>query len=56
MQELKYYTVTEAMEILKVTRVSIYNYIKSGKLKGSKVAEKWLFTEQQIKDFINGKY
>ena len=54
MQELKYYTVNEVMDILKVTRLTIYNYLKSGKLKGNKVAGKWLFTEEQIKEFVKG--
>ncbi len=55
MTNLKYYTVEEVMEILKVTRATIYNYIKSGKLEGNKVSRKWLFTEEQIKNFVEGK-
>jgi excisionase family DNA binding protein len=55
MTNLKYYTVNEVMEILKVTRLTVYNYVKDGRLKGNKVANKWLFTEEQIKDCIEGK-
>ena len=53
--ELKYYTVEEVTELLKVTKVTLYSHIKSGKLVGKKVGRKWIFTEQQIKDFAELK-
>lgn len=52
---LKVYKVEDIMELLGVTRRTIYNYISNGKLKGNKVAGKWIFTEEQVKAFIEGK-
>lgn len=53
MEDFKFYTVNEIMEILKCTRVTIYNNLKSGKLKGKKVTGKWLFTKEDIDNFVN---
>ena len=55
MSELKFYTLTEVAEKLQVTRRTLYNYIKDGKLKANKVVSKWIVTEEQLKDFIEGK-
>ena len=42
MEEIKVYTLTEAVDILKVTRRTLYNYIKSGQLKAVKMGSKVL--------------
>lgn len=55
MGDIKVYTVDDIMELLQVTRITIYNYIKSGKLKGNKIAGKWIFTDEQVRNFIEGK-
>lgn len=49
------YRVEDLMEMLKVTRRTIYNYIDNGDLEGRKIAGKWIFTEEQVRDFIEGK-
>ena len=55
MQELtqEYYTLPEAMELLHVSRRSVYNYISSGKLKATKTASgTWRISALAILDFL----
>ncbi len=54
-KDLKIYTLVEVAEMLQVTRRTLYNYLKDGRLKGNKVIGKWIITEEQLKDFIEGK-
>lgn len=51
---MKVYTSREIMELLKISKITFYKYIKAGKIKGSKIGNKWIFTEEQLKDFIDG--
>ena len=52
MEEIKIYTLTEAVDILKVTRRTLYNYIKSGQLKAVKMGREWKITHENLKGFI----
>jgi excisionase family DNA binding protein len=52
MDELKVYTLIEAQEILKVTRRSLYNFIKAGKLKALKIGREWRITHSDLSAFI----
>ena len=52
---LKVYTVDELMALLKISRRTVYNHLKDGQLIGNKVAGKWIFSEKQIQDYIEGK-
>jgi len=53
---MKVYQVNDLIELLKVTRLTIYNDIKAGKLKGNKIGNKWIFTEEAVKNYIEGNY
>ena len=55
MNDIKVYTVNDIMDLLKISRKTLYTYIKDEKIKGNKIGNKWIFTEQQVKDFIEGK-
>ncbi len=39
--ENKFYKLSEVMAVLGVTRVTLYNYIKAGKVKAVKVGAQW---------------
>jgi excisionase family DNA binding protein len=52
MEKLKLYTVEELVEILQVTRRTIYRYIDSGELKAIKVGGYWRVSEAALKDFL----
>lgn len=51
MAELKVYTTEEVMGVLKVTKRTLYNYIKAGQLKAFKVGREWRVTEDALREF-----
>lgn len=52
MAETKVYTLEELTGILKVTRRSIYNYVKAGQLKAVKIGREWRVTQKALDDFL----
>lgn len=50
MEKIEFYTIKEVMKILKVSRLTIYRYIKSRKLKTYKL---WLVHRIKKEDFKN---
>ncbi len=52
MPDIKIYTPEEAARILKVTRRSVYGYIKSGRLRAAKVGKGWRVTEESIRELL----
>lgn len=53
--DLRIYTLAEVKEILKVTQRSLYNYIRSEKLKATKVGRGWRVRHEDLQRFIDGK-
>lgn len=51
MAELRVYTTEEVMGVLRVTKRTLYNYIKAGQLKAFKVGREWRVTEDALRDF-----
>ena len=52
MAETKVYTLEELTSILKVTRRSIYNYIKADQLKAVKLGREWRVTQKALDTFL----
>lgn len=52
-EELRFYNVMEVAEILKVTRRSVYRYLKSGDLKAVKIGKEWKISEPNLKAFAS---
>lgn len=50
--DIEIYTLVEIEEILQVTRRTIYNWIKDGKLKAFKVGKEWRVTREALEDLI----
>jgi len=48
-----YYSVTDLIDILAVTRRTILKYIKQRKLRAFKLGNQWRITEEELKKFIN---
>lgn len=46
------YDVLEVVEILGITRRTIYTYLKKGQLKGIKFGKEWRFTKEEIERFL----
>lgn len=53
MEEIKLYTVNEVLEILKVQRRTLYNYIKQNQIKGIKFGREWRFTAEEVERFLS---
>ena len=47
------YTINDLMEILSVTRRTLLEYIKNGKIKAFKMGNEWRVTKQSLEDFID---
>lgn len=52
MTDTRVYTLAEVTEILKVTRRTIYNYIKAGQLKAVKIGREWRVTQKALDAFL----
>ena len=53
MEDIKVYTLEQVSEILSVTKRTLYNYIKAGKLNAVKIGKYWRVTEDNLKCFIS---
>ena len=51
----KLYTTTELMEILQVSRRTLYRYFSIGMLQGTKVGSQWRCSQTQLDTFLNNK-
>ena len=51
MSDIKIYTLEDVMDILKVTKRTLYNYIKNGDLKAVKIGKYWKVSEEALRDF-----
>jgi len=47
------YTINDLMDILKVTRRTLQEYIKKGKIKAFKMGNEWRVTRESLEDFID---
>jgi len=52
MADIKVYTTEEVLGILKVTKRTLYNYIKAGQIKAIKCGREWRVTEDALKVFL----
>jgi excisionase family DNA binding protein len=53
MTEIRVYTLDEVADILKVTKRTLYNYIKAGTLHAVKMGKYWRVSEETLRDFIS---
>lgn len=49
MAEIKIYTLDEVADIVKLSRRTIYTYIKEGKLQAFKIGKRWRVSEEALK-------
>ena len=53
MGDVKVYTLDEVAGIVKVTKRTLYNYIKAGALRAVKMGKYWRVPEGTLQDFIS---
>ena len=49
---IKFYTIQETAEALRVTPQTVRAYIKQGRLKGQRIGRPILITENNLKEFL----
>lgn len=52
---IKFYTIPETAQALRVTPQTIRAWIKQGKLKGQRIGRPILITENNLKEFLQAK-
>jgi len=52
MADIRVYALDEVADILKITRRTLYTYVKTGKLRAVKIGKYWRVAEQELQDFI----
>lgn len=50
-KDIEVYTLKEIEDLLHVTRRTLYNWIKSGKLKAFRIGKEWRVTREALQDF-----
>lgn len=53
MTDIRVYTLDEVADIMKVTKRTLYNYIKAGTLKAVKMGKYWRVSEESLQAFIS---
>ena len=48
-------TLQEVAKYLKLTEVTVYKYVREGKIPGVKVASRWRFDKDRIDDLLKSK-
>lgn len=56
MTDNKLYTLQEVANILRVSRQTLYNNIRKGKLQATKYGKEYRITEEQLQDLIKYGY
>lgn len=51
----EFYTVEDLVRILPLTETSIRDYIKTGRIKGVKIGNKYYIPKENIQKFLNGE-
>lgn len=51
-ETMKVYTLEELVDLLKVTKRTLYNYIRTGRLKAVKMGKYWRVTQKQLDAFL----
>lgn len=50
-KDLEVYTLKEIEDLLQVTRRTLYNWIKDGKLKAFRIGKEWRVTKEALEEF-----
>lgn len=49
------FTLKEVLELLKVSRSTLYKFMEKGEIKGIKIGKVWRFRKEDIESFITRK-
>jgi hypothetical protein len=51
---IKLYEVEDLVKMLKLSRVSVQAYLRTGRMKGVKIGKRWHVTDENLKSFLSG--
>ncbi len=51
---IKLYEVEDLVRMLKVSRITVQAYLRTGRMKGVKIGKRWHVTDKNLKDFLSG--
>lgn len=51
----QFYTLKEVASILRITRQTVYGYVRNGKLSGLRTRGKWLISQEALDKFMNDR-
>lgn len=51
--EMKFYTLQEVADMLRVSRQTIYNYVTAKKLRATKLGKEYRVTDEDLQAFID---
>ena len=51
---IKLYEVEDLVKMLKLSRVSVQAYLRTGRMKGVKIGKRWHVTDENLKAFLSG--
>jgi predicted site-specific integrase-resolvase len=51
---IKLYEVEDLVKMLKLSRVSVQAYLRTGRMKGVKIGKRWHVTDENLKTFLSG--
>lgn len=54
-EPVKYYTIEEIAEILRVTYLTVYRWIRAGKLEAQKAGKQYRISQSQLDNFLTTK-
>jgi excisionase family DNA binding protein len=54
-QEIVLYDLQEVAEKINTSTRTLYDYIRDGKIRATKIGKKWMISEQSLIDYFNGK-
>lgn len=51
---IKLYEVEDLVKMLKLSRVSVQAYLRTGRMKGVKIGKRWHVTDENLRTFLSG--
>ncbi len=51
---VKLYEVEDLVKMMKLSRVSVQAYLRTGRMKGVKIGKHWHITDENLKAFLSG--
>lgn len=51
---IKLYEVEDLVRMLKISRITVQAYLRTGRMKGVKIGKRWHVTDKNLRAFLSG--